>query len=102
MSRHTHIEEKNGVKYEVICGFDKPLSEYFLQVYLADPELEDEEEDEFGDPRLLFSIASVSTLQDHPEHPGKKRWSNGEIFIEMKKWGCAKEHCHQVAMDLPF
>lgn len=96
MSRHTHRVERNGVLYEVACGYDKPLQEYFLQVYdLNHPRLDDED-------GLVFSISSHSTLKCHPKHPGKRHWTNAEILELMREWECDKEHQDRVALDLPF
>ena len=93
MSRYEHeVVNKEGI-FTVACGYDEPLSEYFIQVW------NNENEDEEG---LVFAIGSHHTMKCHPDYPGIIYWSNGGILKLMKEWNCTEEHLNQVARDLPF
>lgn len=83
MSRFSHKIEKNGKEYEVAYGYDRPLSEYFIQVF--DPSIEDE------DNQLIVWEGSRMTNK-----------SNGEMYRLFEKWGVKEEHLECLAMDLSF
>lgn len=94
MSRHTHVLIKGSKRYEVVCGFDRPLHEYFIQVW--------DIENPSDDDTPVFSVASYNTMKPHPDTPEKVRYSNSEILSLMEEWGCSFDYRRAVAMDLPF
>jgi len=85
MSRFTCKTIKDGKEYEIAYGFDRPLGEYFIQVY--DPS-KNEEENEDG---LIVWEGSRMT--------GK---SNSEMCKLMETWEVPEHHISGVALDLPI
>lgn len=102
MSRHTaHLANGRSIAW----GYDNPLGEYFLTEYYSNDELKKMEE-QAGDeelPHVVFSIMSHTTLDCHPDYPGKMDWSNSEILSLMDKYDEIDErHKEAVALDQPF
>ncbi len=94
MSRHVHTIERDGVKYEVACGYDRPLQEFFLQVFPLDENGQDDEP--------LFCIGNYYTMKPHPRNPGKLTYTNAEIMELMEEWGVYKQHIEMVGWDLAY
>ena len=82
MSRYTVKTVKDGKEYEVAYGFDRPLQEYFLQVFDNSREEDDE-----------------CIIWEGSRMTGK---SNSEMCDLMLIWGVPKEHVSIVALDLPL
>lgn len=93
MSRYSHTVTVEGKDYTVSYGYDRPLSEYFLQV--EDCGAED-------DDGLLFAISSYNTMKCHPDYPGKFNWSNGELIELFVHWEVPFQHTAALASDMPF
>ncbi len=94
MSRFT-TEIEDGKK-TLVWGFDRPMSEYFIQ--LIDNVTEEDED-------VVFAISNVFTLTPHPEHLDKERWSTGELVELLQKDFANKvpqEHIDHMLLDLPF
>lgn len=89
MSRHLawKTETVDGVekKYSIAYGFDRPLQEYFIQVFENGSATEENEDG------LIVWEGSRMTHK-----------SNGEMLELFEKWGVPEEHRQAVAMDLPF
>lgn len=92
MSRYRHVVERDGVSYEVAYGYDRPLSEYFLQVFT----LNGEDEDPY------FSIGNYYTMTPHPDNLEKIEYSNSEIMELMIEWECPQKYIDAVGSDLPY
>jgi len=82
MSRHAHVHKKEGKIYSVAYGFDRPLSEYFLQVF--DPSMPEDEE------CILWKGSRMDQL------------SNSSMYELYQEWGVPKHHLQAVTLDLPF
>jgi hypothetical protein len=83
MSRYTNYIIKDGDKFLVVHGFDRPLQEYFIQVHA--------EEDE--DTPLLWEGSRMTNR------------SNGDMMQFFNDWGVNDHypgHCTHLALDLPF
>jgi hypothetical protein len=95
MSRHSKfVNTPRWGKCVLVVGFDRPLQEYFVQLFRTDaPE---EEED------VVFSISSRTTIDPHPDYPGKFHYSNGELVEIMTELGADEAHITAVVLDLPF
>jgi len=101
MSRYSFDVVRDGTRYLVSFGYDYPCTEYFLHVEYADAH-HCRESEEDGNPELLFAIASYNTLKCHPDHPGKFRWSNGEMLEMYQCWDVPSVAQTAVALDQPF
>lgn len=104
MSRYNKTVKKDGKTVHYAWGYDAPCQEYFFQCFKDEEDLSDDEESD-----VIFSISSVHTLTPHPDHPGKMKWSNGQIIELMQKYTDEKGECvvpmdHRthIALDLPF
>jgi len=90
MSRYTKKIQSGET---IVWGFDRPLSEYYLQLY--------DKED-----KLNFSISNYYTIEPHPKFPQKIKWSTGELLelIEKENYKehIPKEHLQYMIADLPF
>ena len=84
MSRYTKIHEKEGKKYIVAYGFDRPLQSYFLQVF--DPE------DAEHSPIINHDTASFFG----------NNLDRGELAALYKEWDLPNEHIIKMILDLPF
>ena len=83
MSRYTHKINLEGKTLEVAYGYDRPLTEYFIQVF--DTEIENED-----DQMILWEGSRMTNL------------SNGEILELFVKYGAHEDHQYALLMDLPF
>lgn len=68
MSRHTFTMPN---KTTLVIGFDKPLQEYFAELWLNY---------DSDDESCLWSIGSRLTTIPHPDYPDKTRFSNGDLL----------------------
>lgn len=94
MSRYTKKLKEDT--QTLVWGFDRPMSEYFIQLF--------DDTETIGDG-LVFSISSVFTMVQHPDHPGKTKWGNGELLELIKKDypnDIPSEHIDALVMDIPF
>jgi len=82
MSRYTLRVIKDGKEYEVAYGYDRPLMEYFIQVF--DNTMPEDEE-------CILWEGNYMTDK-----------SNSEMYRLFEKWSVPKEHLELLAMDLPF
>ena len=73
-------------------GYDSPLQEYFIQLYSD------------HDDRCIFELGTVATTQPHPDYPGKKAWSRGEILGIYEQYAeyIPQKHRDAVALDMVF
>jgi len=95
MSRFQKEIKQEGIL--LTWGYDRPMSEYFLQAFKIDA-LPDEDD-------IVFSISSYSTLKPHPEYPDRTTWSNHELLeLIEKKYDdhVPADHKNALALDLPF
>ena len=94
MSRYSFINKikEPGKKYEVAYGFDRPLQEYFLQVFdLNVPEAGNNNDDDDDDVRCIIWEGNRMT--------GK---SNSQMLELFEDWSVPEKHIQLVALDLPF
>ena len=109
MSRYSHtkigIDASTNISFEieVTCGYDRPLSEYFLQAHYTAESFDNlvsmgilKEDDEY----CIFAISSYSTTV--PLIKGKLQYSNSEIAELMKVWKCPQEYIDKVLLDEPY
>jgi hypothetical protein len=88
MSRYSFkIVKSSGKHYQVAYGFDRPMQEYFLQVF----DLDKPDEDDKDDVQCIIWEGNRMT--------GK---SNSEMLELFELWGVPQKHIEQVALDLPF
>lgn len=83
MSRYSHKIVKKGKTYTVAYGYDRPLSEYFLQVF--------DESKEKDDDGCILWLGSYMT-----------HTPNSEMLDNYIEWGVKKDHADMLALDLPF
>ena len=88
MSRFTFLNnwKENGKILEVAYGFDRPLQEYFIQVF--DTTAPDTDDD---DTHCILWEGNRMTDK-----------SNSEMLELFKEYGVPENHLQQVALDLPF
>jgi hypothetical protein len=94
MSRYRFVNttKEPGKRYEVAYGFDRPMQEYFLQVFdLNVPEAGNNNDDDDDDVHCIVWEGNRMT--------GK---SNSEMLELFELWGVPETHLQQVALDLPF
>lgn len=89
MSRYVKTTTKNHIEYEVAWGYDRPLQEYFLQVFRPDKR-DDLEFDPTGDG-LMLSEGSSTTKR-----------SNGYMLNLFEVWGVPANHVESLINDLQF
>ena len=82
MSRYSFKTVKNDKIYSVAYGYDRPLQEYFIQVF--DNTMPEDEE-------CIIWEGSHMTNK-----------SNSEILEIFEQWDVPGDHLQQVALDLPF
>lgn len=82
MSRYSFKTTIDDKQYEVAYGFDRQLSEYFIQVFDYSKE---------EDMECIVWEGSYMTNK-----------SNGEMLKLYKKWNVPEEHIEMVALDLTF
>ena len=88
MSRFTFLNnwKENGKILEVAYGFDRPLQEYFIQVF--DTTAPDTDDDD-----IHCVLWEGNRMTDK---------SNSEMLELFKEYGVPENHLQQVALDLPF
>lgn len=74
---------------QVAWGYDRPLSEYFIQKF-----------DKKGE--TIWSIANYNTLEPHPDHPQKIRYSNSELLEYYEQYELPQNHINALCLDIPF
>ena len=62
MSRFQNNFEKNGKTFELAWGYDRPLSEYFIQLYDVNPS-----DDDYEDEDDLTPIKKPSMMKKKAE-----------------------------------
>lgn len=72
-------------------GYDRPLSEYFIQL-------------EGFDDETVFEIGSYYTTKPHPEYPTKLTYTNSELLEIFNQYAhvIPEAHLSAIASDLPF
>lgn len=91
MSQYTKFVQKHGKNYRVVYGFDRPLTEYFIQVW-----------DSADEDCPVFAVSNYCTLDPHPEAPDKFRYTNSELLPLFLEWEVPEEHIHCLVLDLPI
>ena len=97
MSRYSRNILVDNVPHSLAWGFDRPLSEYFIQLF------DESDTEDFRDD-CVFSVSSITTTKAHPEFPSKMHWTNGELLqvFERYKDVIPHEHIDALTLDLPF
>ncbi len=88
MSRHS-ATTKDGL--EMIIGYDRPLSEYFIQVY-------DENDELISD----WSSSGNSMIKNHPPMSNSKMLSMIEQIMSDESQKLLAPQIRLLALDLPF
>ena len=83
MSRYALLVKKDKKIYSVAYGYDRPLLEYFIQVF--DTSIADEDSS-----CILWKGSYMSNL------------SNSKMLELFEQWNVPEEHLQMVALDLPF
>lgn len=111
MSRYT-AKLQNG--RTIVWGFDRPLSDYFLQELFSDEEMEekikqlgkdedDEDEELNRADEFVFAVGTDMVLTPHPDYPDYRRFSRTQILQLMEKYPEIPEaHKQAVATDIPY
>jgi hypothetical protein len=88
MSRYRFVNDKKepGKLYEVAYGYDRPLQEYFIQVF--DINAKDTDEDD-----IHCIVWEGNKWSDK---------SNSEMLELFELWGVPDNHCQAVALDNQF
>lgn len=88
MSRFSflNLEKEPGKIYEVAYGYDRPLQEYFIQVFdINAPDTDDDD--------VHCIVWEGNKWSDK---------SNSEMLELFKLWGVPEKHLTAVALDLQF
>ena len=88
MSRHS-ATTKDGL--EMIIGYDRPLSEYFIQVYNENDELISD-----------WSSSGNSMIKNHPPMANSKMLSMIEQIMSDESQKLLAPQIRLLALDLPF
>lgn len=111
MSRYS-AKLQNG--RTIVWGYDRPLSDYFLQELFSDEEMKEKVKnlgkDEDGEDEELcrtdeyvFAIGTDMCLTPHPDHPDRMRFSRTEILEFMANYlEIPEAHKQAVARDMPY